>query len=218
MSGISRIDVDVDAEAPQRLGNEDNPFVGDDEGRDELWAYGLRNPWRFSFDEETERLYIGDVGQYIHDEINVAPMGDAGVNYGWSVAEGPDCFNGTSCDTSGFHEPLLPLPHFTGTCSVIAGSVYRGEAIPELVGHFTYSDFCTRELNTFKVRGKRATERTTWMSAPADAVRGSAVTPAHEPPPGGVPAGSVTSWGVDNDGELYLATIGGAVYKVEPVR
>jgi glucose/arabinose dehydrogenase len=214
LSGISRIDIDVDTGAyaiPQ-----DNPFV-DADGRDELWAYGLRNPWRFSFDEPTGRMYIGDVGQFIYEEINVAPIGEGGINYGWSVAEGPTCLGGgTRCDTTGFHEPMLALPHFTGTCSVIGGSVYRGETIPELVGHYTYSDFCTRELSSFKVRGNRATDQTTWLAAPAQAAIG--ITPAHEPPPGGVPSGSVTSWGVDNDGELYIATIGGAVYKVEPVR
>lgn len=213
LSGISRIDVDVDS---GRYGiPEDNPFVGTDD-RDELWAYGLRNPWRFSFDEPSGRIYIGDVGQFIYDEVNVAPLDEGGINYGWSVAEGPGCFGGGTCDRAGLREPAVPLPHSNGACSVIGGSVYRGEAIPELVGHYTYADFCTRELNSFKFKKGRSTQAATWLAAPATPP--SNVTPIHDPPAGGVPAGSVTSWGVDNDGELYISTIGGAIYKVEPRR
>jgi glucose/arabinose dehydrogenase len=214
LAGISRIDVDTDDAGRYGI-PVGNPFVGQD-GRDELWAYGLRNPWRFSFDNATERMYVGDVGQFNHEEINVAPTGEGGINYGWSITEGDTCFRTSACARAGLHEPLIDLPHFDGTCSVIGGSVYRGEAIPELAGHYMYSDFCTRALNTFVVSRGAATQRTTWLSTPATAAFG--IMLVHEPPPGGVPSGSVSSFGVDNAGELYMATIGGAVYKVEPLR
>ncbi|MGI9622051.1 MAG: PQQ-dependent sugar dehydrogenase [Acidimicrobiales bacterium] len=221
LGGLLRIDVDGDL---PYVVPEDNPFVGKP-GADELWASGLRNPWRFSFDEETNRTYIGDVGQSVNEEINVVASGRAGVNYGWRVIEGTTChIPAFGCNTSGMRAPTVNIPHSTGACSVIGGHVYRGEVMPELDGHYFYSDFCTRNVNTLLFDSGAVSERTRWITVPAGASGGDALPgqvggaqSAHAPPPN-LPLGSVVSMGRDGFGELYVATIGGAVYKIEPLR
>ncbi len=206
--------IDVDGDRPYEI-PADNPFVGR-EGADEIWAYGLRNPWRFSFDAESERLYIGDVGQYNWEEVNVAPAGRGGINYGWSVVEGPVCYRPSrGCDRSGIRPAKLDIPHTTGACSVIGGYVYRGQAIPELDGHYFHTDFCTQAVDTFLLDRGAATQRTRWLTVSAGRGVPRAV---HDPGPNSLPPGSPTSFGLDADGELYISTFGGQVYRVEPVR
>ncbi|MCH7706152.1 MAG: PQQ-dependent sugar dehydrogenase, partial [Chloroflexi bacterium] len=120
----------------------DNPFVGVAGAREEVWAYGFRNPWRFSFDELGDgqgRLWVADVGQNRWEEIDLV---EPGLNYGWNVMEGAHCFSsGLNCDTAGLQLPVIEYDHSDG-CSVTGGYVYRGQAIPSLVGSYLYGDFC----------------------------------------------------------------------------
>ncbi len=170
----------------------DNPFLAGG-GAAEVWAYGLRNPWRFSFDGDL--LYIGDVGQNRWEEIDVAPAADPGVNYGWPITEGTNCFSPSSgCNSDGLHLPVIEFPHSEG-CSVTGGYVYRGEAIPELDGRYFYSDYCGGFLRSFFYVDGAATD-------PQDHTGevGSLV--------------NVTSFGTDGFGELYATTAGGDLWKL----
>jgi len=165
----------------------DNPFVNGDGVRAEIWATGLRNPWRFSFDPPAGTLYISDVGQDAREEVNVAAASAAVRNYGWPKMEGTVCFNpSTNCDPAGFLTlPVLEYSHSEG-CSVIGGNVYRGSAIPELTGHYLYTDFCQGWLRSFRSISGFATERRTWA---------------------GISVPFTNSFGRDGAGELYM--IGG---------
>ena len=128
--------IDIDNGYPYTV-PEDNPFVGKD-GRDEIWAYGLRNPWRISFDPKSGRLFTGDVGQNEYEEIDII---EKGRNYGWRVMEGFNCFNPSKdCDKVGLTLPIHEYPHSVGI-SVTGGYVYRGKAIPELYGKYVYGDW-----------------------------------------------------------------------------
>lgn len=170
----------------------DNPFV-EGGGAAEVWAIGLRNPWRFSFDGGL--LYIGDVGQNRWEEIDVAPAADPGINYGWPIMEGTNCFSPSSgCGSEGLHLPAVEFSHSDG-CSVTGGYVYRGEAIPEFNGRYFYSDYCGGWLRSFVYAGGGATD-------PQD----------HTGEVGALV--SVTSFGTDAFGELYVTTAGGDVWKL----
>jgi glucose/arabinose dehydrogenase len=173
-------------------------FDVDDSEQPEVWAIGLRNPWRFWFDRDL--IYIGDVGQDAFEEIDVAPATLPGLNYGWSITEGLHCFRpAQGCDTSGLTAPVVEIEHGdAGTCSVTGGVVYRGKAIPELDGHYFYSDYCGGWLRSFKYENGAVTEERDWTAEV------------------GVP-GQVTSFGVDGAGEMYVTTTD-SVYRVEPVR
>ena len=124
----------------------DNPFVGESGYRPEIWALGLRNPWRFSFDRVTGDLYIGDVGQGAYEEVDYqSASSSGGENYGWRIMEGAHCYNATSCNTSGLTLPVAEYPHGSGAntgCSVTGGFVYRGPSNPGLQGIFFYGDYC----------------------------------------------------------------------------
>lgn len=137
--------IDVDGGDPYGI-PEDNPFVGDDSYRPEIWAIGLRNPWRYDFDRETGDLYIADVGQNQIEEINVQP-GDSqgGENYGWPIMEGTSCFDADECDQTGLVLPVAEYTHDDG-CSVTGGNVYRGETYPQMTGVYFFSDFCSGNL------------------------------------------------------------------------
>jgi glucose/arabinose dehydrogenase len=183
--------IDVDAGDPYAIPT-DNPFATSATARREIWASGLRNPWRFSFDRETNDLYVADVGQNRYEEINVVAGSAAGVNYGWSVMEGAHCFQATTCDQGGLTLPVLEYEHPDG-CSVTGGYVYRGSAIPGLVGHYLYSDFCAGWLRSFRYADGRATDERDWAVGDI---------------------GNVMSFGEDNAGELYILTAGGDVYRI----
>ncbi len=163
-----------------------------------LYSYGLRNPWRFWIDGET--IYIADVGQNAYEEVSVTALAPD-LNFGWPITEGLHCFRPASgCDTSGITLPLIEVEHGdAGTCSITGGLVYRGVAIPEIAGHYFYSDYCGGYLRSFRYEDGSAVDLTDWT----DQV--------------GV-AGQVTSFGVDRDGEMYVITADGAVLKVVPVR
>ena len=175
----------------------DNPFVGQQPAiRPEVWSYGLRNPWRFSFDRANGDLYIADVGQNDLEEIDVAPAaagGGKGVNYGWSIMEGGECLGGAQCDQTGLTLPTGQYSHAEG-CSVIGGYVYRGSALPALQGLYFFGDFCQRWVRSFRYTGGTATELTEWPALRT--------------------TGSLTSFGEDAAGELYVLESSGLVSKI----
>lgn len=162
-----------------------------------LWQYGLRNPWRFWIDGDL--IYIADVGQNAFEEVSVSDLGE-GVNYGWPITEGLQCFRPSSgCDTSGLTLPVIEVSHGdAGTCSITGGVVYRGDAIPEIAGHYFYSDYCGGYLRSFVYEAGEVVEEVEWTDQ-VDV------------------AGSVVSFGVDGDGEMYVVTTE-RILKVVPVR
>ena len=186
--------IDVDAGTPYAI-PPDNPFVGQAGARGEIWAFGLRNPWRFSFDRGSGELFIADVGQNDIEEVNARPGSEGGVNYGWSVMEGSECFQDDDCDGTGLALPVIEYDHGDG-CSVTGGFVYRGNALPELQGHYFYSDFCSGFVRSFRLAGAAAVEERS--------------RPELEP------GGSVTSFGEDAEGELYLLIREGSVHRIAP--
>jgi glucose/arabinose dehydrogenase len=168
-----------------------NPFRGSISGLDEVWAYGLRNPWRISFDRATGSLYIADVGQNRYEEINREPAGyKGGRNYGWNVMEGKHCYNASSCNTSGKFLPVAEYSHASGgNCSITGGYVYRGTDYPDLVGQYVLADFCSGRFYTMPANGSSL-----WMRRDTSL--------------------NVTSFGEGEDGELYAVTINGRLYQI----
>jgi glucose/arabinose dehydrogenase len=139
LSKILRINPAASGGAPYSV-PADNPFVGEAGTRPETWMWGLRNPWRFSFDRATGDVWIGDVGQNKYEEIDYARAGAKGVNWGWSDREGAHDFNGTA--PAGARDPILETDHSDGNCAVVGGYVYRGRAIPALRGVYIFGDDC----------------------------------------------------------------------------
>jgi len=170
----------------------DNPFLKSKESH-EVFAIGLRNPWRFSFDRETGDLWLADVGQYRWEEVNVVRKGE---NYGWRVMEGFHCFNlPEPCGKENFTSPVLEYDHQGGRCSIIGGYVYRGSAIPALVGTYLYGDYCSGEL--FSVRTTQGGQ----VSGEPWVLKTNA---------------AISSFGEDESGEIYLLDLKGAVYLLAP--
>ncbi len=166
----------------------------------ELWSYGLRNPYRISFDACNSDMYIADVGQNQWEEINVEPAKSAsGKNYGWRVMEASKCFNPSSgCDQSGKVLPVAEYPHSQG-CSVTGGYVYRGSKIPWLRGTYLYADYCSGRFWSFRWTGSSAASK---QEITSDINPGTSVK-------------SITSFGQDAYGELYI-TAGGSVRRIDP--
>ena len=148
--------------------------------RPEIFMSGLRNPWRFSFDRETGSIWIGDVGQSAVEEIDTAPAGESGVNWGWDRLEGTRTFEGEAPTDA--RAPILEIPHGPA-CSVIGGYVYRGRARPELRGRYVYGDFCDPTVRAFAITRGRAGSRTEVASID-----------------------ELTSFGEDPDGELWATS------------
>jgi len=192
LGSILRLHVRDQVGPPYRI-PADNPFVGDLSRRPEIWHYGLRNPWRFSFDSDGVRLIIADVGQDRWEEINAVAVEDAGVNFGWNVMEGSECFGGVACDGEGLRFPIAEYGRSDG-CSVTGGYVYSGQAIPALRGRYVYSDYCAGWLRTFRISGN-----------------GTATDPVEL---AADPEGRVTSLGRDAQDELYVITDDGRVQKL----
>lgn len=158
---------------------------------------GLRNPWRYSFDRKTGDLYIGDVGQGDFEEIDYLPAGDLhGKNLGWKVMEGLHCFKARSCSETGLTPPIMEYSHKAG-CSITGGYVYRGKALPALVGHYFYADYCTGLVRSLRVESGKATDHWEWR-------------PLLDPEE---TLASLSSFGEDAEGELYLLSLDGVIYK-----
>ena len=183
--------INVDRDDPYSIPS-GNPYARGG-GKGEVWAIGLRNPWRFSFDKPTGLLYIADVGQDKYEEVNIAPANRPGVNYGWSAMDGPDCFKSSACNKSQFQQPALTYTHDSGTCSIIGGFVYRGRAIPEIVGQYFYSDYCNSWVRSLSYANDKVSAYHQWID-------------------GGL--GSIVSFGEDSQGELYICSSNGRVYRI----
>jgi glucose/arabinose dehydrogenase len=167
----------------------DNPFVETPDARPEIWAYGLRNPWRYSFDRSTGDLWIGDVGQSAWEEVDHQPASsDGGENYGWNVREGSHAYSAGSLFDA--VDPVYDYSHSDGGCVVTGGYVYRGAVIPDLVGSYVFADFCLGALEVLRADGIAVDLGPT--------VQG------------------VSSFGEDAAGDLYVLSLGGQVYRVVP--
>ena len=180
-----------------------NPFPPGGKARPEIWAVGLRNPWRFAFDSAAGLIYVADVGQYHREEVNVVPSNRAGVNYGWSVMEAGVCYKTLDDQradrmywkltrifgripvgrTGTLELPALEYAHSARNCAVIGGSVYRGRRLPALVGHYLFSDFCADGVRSFRYANADVAERREWKTTDI---------------------GQVVSFGEDGFGEMYL--------------
>jgi glucose/arabinose dehydrogenase len=184
----------IDVNANTYIVPEDNPFVGTEGALPEIWAYGLRNPWRFSFDRETGDLYIGDVGQNRWEEINFQP-GDStgGENYGWNVYEAEHPFSGGAVSPD-MVMPIAEYGHNMGI-SVTGGYVYRGSALPDLAGVYFYADYGTAQLWTLYRDADGQWQNNEFLSGAA---------------------GAISSFGEDDDGELYVVDYAGAILRFEP--
>ncbi|MET9498812.1 PQQ-dependent sugar dehydrogenase [Streptomyces sp. NPDC006552] len=171
----------------------DNPFVNDPNARGEIWAYGLRNPWRFSFDAATGDLFIGDVGQSDWEEIDRAPArSNGGENYGWSQMEGTHPFRGGT-EPANHVRPIHEYDRAGLGCSVTGGYVYRGDALPALRGQYVFSDYCDGTVRSLKLRKGKVT----------------AVNDL------GVNGGEVISFVQDRHGELYVLGLGGGITRLD---
>ncbi|HWL48447.1 MAG TPA: PQQ-dependent sugar dehydrogenase [Acidimicrobiia bacterium] len=179
--------------AGDRFGNGQNPdtllgglvSIDVDTADSAKYAMGLRNPWRFWIDGEI--IYVADVGQNAYEEISVVPL-QPGHNFGWPILEGLNCFSTSNCDGTGMVAPVLEVEHGdAGTCSITGGPVYRGASLPQLEGHYFYSDYCGGYLRSLLYTDGSATELRDWSEQV------------------GVP-GQVTGFGVDGAGEMYVTT------------
>jgi len=194
--------IDVDSGSPYAI-PPSNPFVSNAGYLDEIWALGLRNPWRYSFDRASGDLYIADVGQNIYEEVSFQTNSSSGgENYGWRLMEGFHCFEPPSnCDTLvGLTDPIHEYSHGGSPfrCSITGGYVYRGCAIPDLDGTYFFGDFCSGHIWTFKYDGDTLTEF---------ADRKSEI---------GLGTIGISSFGEDYFGELYICDLAGSVYKIVP--
>ena len=189
LGSVVRIDVrEATVEAPYVV-PPDNPFVDTAGTRGEIWAYGVRNPWRIAFDPETGALWGGDVGVSRWEEVN---RYERGGNYGWNLREGYDCLaGGDNCVREGLADPLAAFTHDEGRCSVIGGIVYRGDAVSGLDGKYVFGDFCTGEVYALDADSPGAIERVV----------------------GGLE--QVTSFGVDGEGRVYVTALDGSVWTLE---
>jgi glucose/arabinose dehydrogenase len=172
----------------------DNPFAGRNDEKGEIWSYGMRNPWRFSFDKSTGDLWVADVGQDTREEIDIVTKGG---NYGWSVMEGSQCLGGGSnCDSSGKIPPVFDYANAGNNCSITGGFVYRGSAIEALRGAYVYSDYCSGLIWALRAQNGATTEQAQLADT----------------------GFQVSSFAQGNDGELYVLQYGaqGGVYKLAP--
>lgn len=192
LGSILRIDVDEQTAEMNYGIPADNPFAGNEEGfREEIFAYGLRNVWKFSFDQQTNLLWAADVGQNELEEINLI---DGGENYGWNTMEGFDCFEPASdCDQDGLSLPIWDYDHDEGDRSITGGYVYRGEEIPELVGQYIYADFVSGRIWAMDFSTINDPDVTELIQA----------------------SFPVSSFGLDQENELLISGFDGNIYKLE---
>lgn len=186
--------LDVDGDAPYAI-PDDNPFVGVPDAREEVWVYGLRNPWRFSFDADSGSLWIADVGQNAVEEVNRLPIDQGGQDLGWPIMEGDRCYTPPSgCDSSGLVAPVITYTHASGLGrSITGGYLYRGEALPDLQGQYLFGDFISGRVFAATGSGSAWTLRT--LLADTDL--------------------RIASFGLDEDGELLVGDYQGGLYRLE---
>lgn len=186
LGAILRIDVDATSNGLNYAIPSNNPFVGEEGVREEIWAYGLRNPWRMSFDTQTGNLWTSDVGQGEREEINVI---SSGGNYGWKLFEGTFCFSG-DCDDEGLKPPIFEYSHDAGDKSVTGGFVYRGSAVPVLQGKYIYADFISGRIWALALDG-----------SDNELLFNTGL--------------NIASFGVDAQNELYFCAFDGSIYKFQ---
>lgn len=195
--------IDVDTGDPYGIPS-DNPFAdsanGQEDPRPEIWALGLRNPWRFSFDVDSGDVYIGDVGQGQREEIDIEPIGTGGIDYGWDIWEGNRCFEApegqANCDAvTDVEFPVVDYDHGGGRCSVTGGYVYRGSCMPDLDGWYFYADYCSNQFWRLKYDNGQLQE------GPVEIT-------------GEIGVGQTVSFGVDATGEMYVISHGGTIYRL----
>ena len=191
-----RIDVNGTTSARAYRIPSSNPYVGIT-GRDEIWQKGLRNPWRFSFDRANGNLWIGDVGQNAWEEVDRAIRTSSGpgrkVNWGWDDMEGRHCYEPmTGCRTSGRKLPVAEYSHANGRCAVTGGYVYRGTAIPALVGGYVFADYCSGEIWVISATASSPATKTLLLDTPYQ----------------------ISGFGESNAGELYVLDLNGAMYLI----
>ena len=193
LGALLRLDVDQAADAAQYGIPADNPFVADAAKLPEIWATGLRNPWRFSFDRATGDLLIADVGQNQWEEVNFLPAGSpGGSNFGWNIMEGTHCYDRNTCDQTGLVLPVIDYRHEQGRCSITGGYVYRGSQFPTLGGVYFFGDYCSGEI---------------WGMTAGEDGRFSAQVLYRSP-------SRIASFGEDAAGELYVVDISGGIYQI----
>lgn len=171
----------------------DNPYLTNPNYRPEIWAIGLRNPWRFSFDRKTGDLYLADVGQDLYEEVHFQPaVSRGGENYGWNIMEGAHCFSSDPCDKTGLVMPVAEYDHSKG-CSITGGMVYRGREFPVMQGVYFYGDYCSGRIWGLRRSG------TSWDE-------GELMDSTHK----------ISTFGEGEDGTIYIADHGtGSIYKIE---
>ncbi len=189
----SMLRIDIDSSDPYGI-PADNPFVDDPNARDEIWAIGLRNPWRYSFDRLTGDLYIADVGQGQWEEIDFASAASTGgENYGWPIIEGSYCYESNSCTIEGLIRPIAEYDHAEGNCAVTGGYVYRGSLSPGLWGTYVYADYCSGRFWGLRVTDAGVETRLFFQRTGA----------------------LFSSFGEDEQGEVYIVSLeSGALYRV----
>ena len=192
LGSILRIDVSGSTPGTPYTIPRDNPLLADPNARPEIWAYGLRNPWRFSFDRETGQLWTGDVGQNSLEEVDLV---ERGADYGWNTLEGTRCFSPRSgCDETGTVPPVWEYPTGQEGCSVIGGYVYRGERIPSLYGAYVFGDYCSGKIWAIRYDGQEVTEHL--ILADTDL--------------------RIASFGQDRKGALYVLSQNSGIYRLSP--
>ena len=195
LGSILRIDVSAPGpDHPYRI-PPDNPFVGHGNTiRDEIWAYGLRNPWRFTFDSVTRQLWAGDVGQNDYEEVDIIRPG---LNYGWNIMEGLHCYRSSddTCTKQEFEPPIIEYSRKAGGCSIIGGYVYRGSRLPFLSGAYVYGDFCSGKVWALRYDGTKVTEHVELVNS-------------------GI---SISAFGEDQDGEIYILSFDRKIFRLEIV-
>jgi len=182
---ILRIDVDAQENGVNYAIPSDNPFVNEEGARKEIFAYGLRNPWRFSFDNQTNTIWAGDVGQGELEEINLI---EKGGNYGWNILEGTSCYSSQDCDGAGTIAPFFEYNHSANDKSITGGYVYRGDELPELRGYYIYGDFISGRIWALDPKGNNQLLLETGLS--------------------------ISSFGTDANNELYICSFDGKVNRL----
>ncbi len=188
--------LDVDSGSPYAI-PPDNPFADGSEGAPEVWAYGLRNPWRVAIDPLTGLVFVSDVGQWAWEEINITTLDQSGRNYGWPILEGDFCRDADTCEDVGLTRPGVTYDHSEG-CAVIGGPVYRGAAIPELQGAYFYGDFCFGWIRSLRFESGAIVSEQDWT----DDLGGLS---------------NITSFAVDASGEMYVLQQTGEIYRIDPI-